>query len=137
MERWYRQFLLLLSFSTFVFIPLELVLSGHTEGLIQWVPFIASGCGIITLLLWKFYPNQGTVTAVRLVMLSVCATCAWGMYEHFIHNLEFELEIRPGSTVLDVLWPTLSGASPLLAPGILLLAGIMALAAVRKPREHS
>lgn len=49
--------------------------------------------------------------------------------EHIEHNLAFELEIRPNATTGDVFFEALSGANPLLAPGILGLAAIVALAA--------
>ncbi len=65
-------------------------------------------------------------------MLASCAACIWGSIEHFKHNLEFELEIRPNAVWTDVFVETISGASPLLAPGILFLAGVLALAALYK-----
>jgi hypothetical protein len=53
----------------------------------------------------------------------------FGVYEHIEHNLAFELEIRPGAGLGDVWFEALKGASPLLAPGILVLAAILAIAA--------
>ena len=131
MERWYRQFLIVVGLSTFVFIPIELGMSGHTEEFVQWIPFIASGLAIASVVIWRIFGKPWTLVMVKGVMLSVCATCFWGIYEHFIHNLEFELEIRPGTAWTDVFWSTMLGASPLLAPGILFLAGIMILAATK------
>jgi hypothetical protein len=52
-----------------------------------------------------------------------------GIYEHIEHNLAFELEIRPNATAGQVFMEALGGASPLLAPGILALAAILAIAA--------
>lgn len=132
MEAWYRKFLLMVSFSTFLFIPVELALSGHTDGLLQWIPFGISGLAVISLITWHFKPSRWTLRAVRTVMLASCIACIWGSIEHFKHNLEFELEIRPNAGWTDVIVETISGASPLLAPGILFLAGILALAALYK-----
>jgi hypothetical protein len=62
-------------------------------------------------------------------MLLVGLGSLFGLYEHIEHNLAFELEIRPTAAVNDVFMEALKGASPLLAPGILGLAALIALAA--------
>lgn len=132
MEAWYRKFLLMVSFGTFLFIPVELALSGHTDGWLQWIPFGVSGLAVISLTGWHFKPSKWTLNAVRPVMLASCGACIWGSIEHFKHNLELELEVRPNAGWTDVIVETISGASPLLAPGILFLAGMLALAALYK-----
>lgn len=53
----------------------------------------------------------------------------FGVYEHVAHNMAFEREIRPMADLAEVLWEGLFGASPLLAPGILALGALLALAA--------
>ena len=53
----------------------------------------------------------------------------FGLYEHIEHNWEFAREIRPNATFSVLLTDTLHGANPLLAPGILALAAVLAIAA--------
>lgn len=62
-------------------------------------------------------------------MFVVFLGSVFGLYEHLTHNLTFELDIRPNAAVSDVFLDALSGASPLLAPGILALGAILAIAA--------
>lgn len=50
-----------------------------------------------------------------------------GVFQHLQGNRLFELDIRPGATVGAVLWDALKGAAPLLAPGIMVMAAIVAL----------
>ena len=70
-----------------------------------------------------------TMRVMQVVMVLNVLGSALGIYEHIENNLGFELEIRPNAAVVDVFIEALHGASPLLAPGILALAGLLALAA--------
>jgi hypothetical protein len=51
-----------------------------------------------------------------------------GVYQHIQSNIAFELEIRPNATLSAVWFDALRSAGPLLAPGILALAAMIALA---------
>jgi hypothetical protein len=138
MESWYRRFLLVVASGTFCFVPIELALSEHTGSTMQWVPFAVSGLALSALTFWRFNRTKWAFITVKTVMIVSCASSLLGVVEHFKHNLEFELEIRPGIGWSDVLVETISGASPLLAPGILFLAGILVLAALyRWPTENA
>ena len=48
---------------------------------------------------------------------------------HLVNNYQFEAELRPGAAAGDIFMQALMGANPLLAPGILALAGVLAIAA--------
>lgn len=100
-----RVFLLALAGCMCIGTVAELWLTEHIESLVQLIPFVLCGLGLLVL---------GALI---------------GAYEHVEHNLAFELEIRPGATPADVWFDALRGASPLLAPGILGLAAVIALAA--------
>jgi hypothetical protein len=84
-------------------------------------------------------PMRPTLWGLRAVMSLVGLGSLFGMYEHFEHNLEFALEIRLNAVFGDVWFEALRGASPLFAPGILVLAALLAIAAtyqhplLRKP----
>jgi hypothetical protein len=77
---------------------------------------------------WR-WPRRDTLWALRGTMGAVVVGSLFGAYEHLAHNVAFALEIRPGATALDVLWDALGGASPLMAPGVLALAAVLAFAA--------
>lgn len=57
----------------------------------------------------------------------------FGLYEHIERNMAFALEIRPHAVASEVLTNALRGVNPLLAPGILTLAAVLALSATYYP----
>lgn len=124
-----RTFLLVLSGFVLVGAVVELLLSEHTEDPIQFVPFVLCGLGLAGLLVALVGPRRKTLVALQGVMVIVILGSALGIYEHLTANLAFELEIRPSSGLGDVLVDALKGASPLLAPGMLAVAAMIALAA--------
>ena len=123
-----RQFLLGVVAVIFIITPFELLLLGHTEELLQWVPFVVSAVGLITVGAAWFSPGRRTMTALRWVMVVVALSSFVGVYLHFSGNLAFTMEINPSFSVADAIWPAMKGSYPLLAPGILFLAGILGLA---------
>ncbi len=124
-----RTFLLVLAGCLCVGTAVELFLAEHTESPIQLLPFLLCGIGLLAVLAALLRPRRGTLVALRLIMGLLAAGSVFGVYEHIENNLAFELEIRPGAGLGDVWFEALKGASPLLAPGILALAAILAIAA--------
>lgn len=107
----------------------ELLLGGHTESPTQLIPFALCALGLVAVGWALARPGRASLLGLRAVMGLLLAGSLFGVYEHLEHNLGFELEIRPGATIADVWLAALQGASPLLAPGILALAAIIAIAA--------
>lgn len=124
-----RHFLLFLTLSIFIGVPIELWFTKHTESPVQFIPFILSGLGILALVTVMIRPMRVTIWTLRMVMALVALGGLFGIFEHFEHNLAFELEIRPNAVASEVVLDALSGANPFLAPGILALAAVLALAA--------
>jgi len=124
-----RKFLLLLSLFLFGGALIELWLVGHTKELVQWIAFALAGAGAFTLLLVLFRFSPATVRILRVGMLLVVLGSLFGMYEHFSGNVGFAREIRPNSTTTQLFWRGLQGGNPLLAPGVLAVASLLALAA--------
>jgi hypothetical protein len=65
-------------------------------------------------------------------MVLICLGAIYGVYEHFSHNLGLELEIRPNAEWTTVIGESLTGASPMMASGILALAAILLFASLKK-----
>ena len=124
-----RQFLLVLTLFIFASTVLELVLQEHTGEFLQWIPFILCAIGLIAVIIFLRCPQRTTLRLLRGAMIIVMAGGVLGILEHLLENYEFEREIRPASALIDVLIETLKGAAPLLAPGILIFAALLALAA--------
>ncbi len=127
--RRYRLFLLGLAAWMCVGAIIELILSKHYEDPAQLIPFALCGLGLVVLVAVLLRPVRATLYALRGVMALVIFGSLFGIWEHLESNLSFELEMRPGSGVGDVWLQALQGAAPLLAPGILAVAAIIAIAA--------
>jgi len=124
-----RRFLALLSLFLFGGALVELWLVGHTKELVQWIAFALAGAGAFTLLLVLFRLSPATVRTLRVCMFLVVLGSMFGMYEHFSGNVAFAREIQPDSTTSRLFWRGLQGGNPLLAPGVLAVAAILALSA--------
>ena len=139
----YRIFLLALTGFILVGTVVELWFTEHVEGAVQLIPFGLCVLGVGVVIAALYAPRRRTLWILRVVMGGLALGSLFGIYEHVAHNLLFELEIRPNATVGDVFGTALYGASPILAPGILALAAVLALAATyrhpvlqRTPVEH-
>jgi hypothetical protein len=124
-----RQFLIIISAGVFVMTVAELTFLAHWSETIQYLPFVLSGLGLVTLVLAYFRPTRSTLLILRWAMILIAACSLIGFYEHMENNYEFQKEIQPSSTMQELILATLEGANPVLAPGILTLGGVIGLAA--------
>jgi hypothetical protein len=124
-----RRFLLVLAGLLFVGTLTELGFTNHMESPVQLIPFALCGLGILAVLAALARPSRAVLLALRAGMILVTLGSLFGLYEHFSENLAFQLEIQPNAAAGDVLVKALGGANPLLAPGILALAAVLAAAA--------
>lgn len=131
-----RRFLLAVAAAIFAGTAFELVLVGHYEETLQWVPFIVSALGLAAVGAVWFTPGARAIRVLRGVMgLAVLASLV-GVGAHFYSNFTFVREINPSFTLTQSIWPALKGSHPLLAPGILLLGGVLGIAATyRHPKS--
>ena len=127
--QWLRRFLLGVVAAILVVTPLELILLEHTEELLQWIPFVVSGIGLVAVAAVWSAPTETTLKGLRWVMIFVALSSFVGVYLHFSSNLSFTREINPSFTLMESLWPAIKGSNPLLAPGIMFLAGVLGLGA--------
>lgn len=107
----------------------ELALIGHWEGPPQILPFVLCGLGLAAVIALLLRPQRRIIRLLRWVMGVTFAGSLFGVYEHIEHNIGFAMEIRPNATMGDVFFDALGGANPLLAPGMLALAAMIAIAA--------
>ena len=117
---------------------LELALLEHWEDPVQGVPFALSLIGLLAIGAAWWSPGPATLKAVRWVMLLLAAGAVVGVWQHLHHNYEFAAEIAPTRTMGFWLAEAISGANPLLAPGIFAVVAAMGLgAAWDHPSESS
>ena len=125
----FRRFLLWVAAGLFVGTAVELVLTEHTGDWVQRIPFGLCAVGLAAVAWALRSPGRASYRAVRVAAAGIAAGTAYGVYSHLSHNLAFELEIRPEAAWTEGLAEAFFGASPLLAPGILGLAALLAAAA--------
>src|SRR5574341_367085 len=107
----------------------ELWLTGHTKQLIQFLPFVLCGLGLAAIVAALLRPSRATLWALRLAMGVAALGSLIGAYEHITSNLEVVREVSPSLALVQALWKAAPGAAPLLAPGVLALAALVAMAA--------
>lgn len=124
-----RRFLLVLSLFLFGGALVELWLVGHTKELVQWIAFALAGVGALATVVVLFRLRPITVRVLRVCMIVVVLGSLFGMYEHFSGNVAFAREVKPNSTTSELFWRGLQGGNPLLAPGMLAVAAMLAFSA--------
>ena len=124
-----RRFLLALSAVLFAGTLVELIFTGHTKEPIQWLPFVLCSVGFVLVAVALFQPSRMGLRILQVWMIVTALGSLIGVYEHIQGNTEFRLETHPNSTPIEIVTAALGGADPLVAPGILAVAGVVALAA--------
>jgi hypothetical protein len=124
-----RRFLLLLAGLLCLGTVAELSLLDHMDEPMQFVPFILCGLALIALLIVYLRPQRRTIWGMRLIMVAVALGGFLGVYEHLAGNQEVVMEVHKHVSGSQLLWAILTGASPVFAPGVLIVTAIVACAA--------
>ena len=103
----------------------ELVLLDHFEEWRQQVPLVLLALGLILLAVRLFYRSAIILRLFRLTMLAFVLGGIVGLWFHLSSNMEFELEMYPTMSGLELLFKALGGAMPALAPGALVQLGLI------------
>lgn len=103
----------------------ELLLLGHFEEWRQQVPLMLLALGLVLLAVRLFYRGAIILRLFRLTMLAFVLGGIVGLWFHLSSNMEFELEMYPTLTGLELLSKALGGAMPALAPGALVQLGLI------------
>jgi hypothetical protein len=103
----------------------ELVLMEHTEGVWQNVPLVLAAIGCCGLGLLSRKRGAAQLRAFQLLMALFVASGGAGVVLHYIGNAEFELELNPGASGLELFRESMKGATPALAPGTMVLLGAL------------
>jgi hypothetical protein len=122
-----RQLLLALIFIGIVGLEVELALLRHAESFSQWIPHVTLLIGFLTTVAVYLRPGNRTLNAFRAMMIMFLVVGALGVYFHLAGNVEFVRERYPSISGVSLLWKTLRGASPALAPGALTQLGLLGL----------
>jgi hypothetical protein len=94
----------------------ELLLLDHADSATQWIPHIVLSVGLLSIVLVYARPTPRILSVFRVVMLVIVATGLLGLFLHYRGNAEFALERTPTLSGAALLWKSLRGATPALAP---------------------
>ena len=106
----------------------ELILLGHVDSAAQWIPVVALAAAVPLLLWHAARPGPFTVRLIRLLMCAYIVFGVIGVGLHYDGNVEFERELHPKDAGLAFLRHTIAGATPVLAPGSMVLLGLLGIA---------
>jgi len=109
-------------------ILIELFLLEHTEGFWQQVPLYMLIAGLAVVVWHAFDRRAASVRVVQATMLLFVAGGAIGALLHYNGNVEFELEMDAASRGFDLFREAMMGATPALAPGVMIQLGLVGLA---------
>lgn len=107
---------------------LELLLIGHDEMATQLAPLVLLGLGILIAAWSLLAPRPASIRALQLLMVIFVASGIIGIALHYQGNQAFELEMSPSRDGMSLISKTLTGATPVLAPGSMSLLGVVGLA---------
>lgn len=124
-----RRLMFGLSAAMFVATIIELVFAKHTDGLIQLLPFVCCGVGLLMVAVaWK-HPDAKRVRILRVVMALIAAASLFGVAEHLWNAYQMTVDFHPGIAGWDLVHTTLTSSIPILAPGALAAGAFVALIA--------
>jgi hypothetical protein len=123
-----RRVLLLLIHLGILGLLTELFLLEHTESVQQWIPMVSLLAGLAAGLAVAWRPAPATLAAFRVAMAVFVGAGLLGVWFHFQGNVEFELERNSSLAGAKLVWESLLGATPALAPGALFQLGLLGLA---------
>jgi hypothetical protein len=103
----------------------ELLLLEHFEGTWQVIPLVLIGLGLGALAWLEANRSPTSVRFFRGLMILFVLSGVVGFAQHFNGNMAFELEMYPAMQGTELVWETLKGATPVLAPGTMISMGLL------------
>ena len=108
-------------------LAIELLLLGHFDSVTQLIPLILLALGAIVVAWHAAAPRGVTVRALQIMMVLFIVSGGLGVVLHLRGNAEFLLEVTPSMAGFELFRKTMTGATPALAPGSMVLLGLVGL----------
>jgi hypothetical protein len=105
----------------------ELLLLGHFESAWQLTPLVLLALGLVVTLWQLRAPTALSTRVLQLLMLLFLVGGVVGVGLHYSGNAAFELEMYPSLGGLALVGGSLTGATPVLAPGSMCVLGLVGL----------
>ena len=108
-------------------ISIELLLLGHYENPWQWTPLGMLALSLAVLAVRFFLEDSWVMRVFQVTMVLFLVSGCLGIFLHYSNNREFELETYPSMEGTELIWESLTGAMPALAPGTMIQLGLVGL----------
>jgi hypothetical protein len=106
----------------------ELLLLGHYEDPLQWIPLALIGLGLLTAVLVGVSAGPASLRAFQVLMALFIVAGFIGTGLHFNANIEFQTEVDPSIKGSALLIKALRAKTPpALAPGAMIQLGLLGL----------
>lgn len=106
----------------------ELLLLEHTEDLWQKSPLVLLAVGAVAAG-WHFVDRRvRSARVLQVTMVLFIVNGLLGLFLHYDGNAQFELEMTPALSGMDLFREAMAGATPALAPGTMIQLGLLGLA---------
>ncbi len=116
----------------------ELLLLKHTDGRWQLFPVILGALAMLVLAWYGIRRSAASLRSIQGVMLLFLVAGAIGVYQHFDGNVAYEKESDPSLSGRALYQSAAMGATPTLAPGVMVQLALIGLAfAFRHPQLTS
>jgi multisubunit Na+/H+ antiporter MnhB subunit len=106
-------------------VSVELLLIGHVEPIGQLIPIVLLAAGFAAVIWHMVSGNRPSLLVLRTLMACYAIAGVLGIGLHLKGNVEFELEMYPTLAGRELVAKTLTGATPALAPGTMVLLGLV------------
>jgi len=106
----------------------ELILLRHIDKPAQWIPLVFLVASIPVLAWHASAPGVASIRTLQALMAAFIALGVLGVGLHYDGNVEFERELHPSERGWTFIRKTVAGATPVLAPGSMVLLGLVGLA---------
>lgn len=109
----------------------ELLLLGHVDGWLQLIPLPLLALAVVLLAVHLRRSGSAARGAFEALMWIFLICAPLGVALHFRGNVEFEREMYPDMSGFELIRKTMTGATPVLAPGTMALLGLVGIAYLR------
>jgi multisubunit Na+/H+ antiporter MnhF subunit len=106
----------------------ELTLLAHYADFKQQIPLVLLAAGLAALIIDLAASRTWSHRVVQLTMVMFIAAGLLGMYFHYQGSREFQIEMDPTMSGMNLMWHVLQAKSPpTLSPGTMVQMGILGL----------
>ena len=122
-----RDFVLWLFVAGTAATAIDLVLLGHFDDARQWAPLFVLPASLVVTAWHRLRPGYLGTRVFQAAMVLSIAIGGVGLWFHYRGNMDFELDVHPSIAGWALLREAVSGATPALAPAVMMQLGLLGL----------